>query len=144
MAATAMPPDFFSLCKTCFLFNGSGFYLIYGILVFIASITSFDLAGRLKNDVSRDKKTWTIPLIGDLGTFSSPRVSINTLILGLVLQIASFHFFQVIIRSVVHFIRVVFMMSDGPTFLVSFRRYLVLYSLAIPLPAAFMPPVAHA
>src|SRR5437763_8409562 len=144
MALTAMPVDFLSFCKTCLLFNGSGFYLIYGILVFIASITPFDIADRLGKDLSRDKNASAPAPIGDLGTFSPPKVSINTLILGLILQIASFNFFQFIMRKALHFIRVVFMMSDNPSLLVSFRRYLVLYSLAIPLPAAFMPPVSHA
>jgi hypothetical protein len=37
----------------------------------------------------------------------------------------------------------VFLMRDNPTFTVSFKRYLVLYLLVIPLPAAFMAPVAY-
>jgi hypothetical protein len=48
------------------------------------------------------------------------------------------------VKAVLDFIRTIFLMRDNPSFRRSFFRYLVFYFLVIPLPAAFMPPVAYA
>jgi len=136
--------NFATICKGCLLFNGSAFYLLYGLLVLVASMTSFRVLDRLDGENLEGTKRRTPPLIGELDVFSPPRISISAQLLMFVLEIASFNFFQFIVRNILNFIRTVLLLRDRPTFLVSFKRYLFLYSLAIPLPAAFMAPVAHA
>jgi hypothetical protein len=136
--------DLATVCKDCLLFNGSVLYLLYGLVVLAASLTPFDLATRAQNVRHEQAGATVPPLVGELGEFSKPRVSIGALLLIASLGVASFKFFQFAVSKVLSFVRTVFLVGDNPTFLVSLRRYLFFYFLAIPLPAAFMAPVAYA
>jgi hypothetical protein len=131
-----------SICRECALFNGSLFYLAYGLIVLLASVTRFRQSSQAvaTAPVGEDKKP---PLAGELGELFSLRASISTQLVAALLAVGSFDFFRAMVQRVVAFIRFVFLMGDKPSFLVSLRRYLVFYYLAIPLPAAFLAPVLH-
>src|SRR5258708_3954069 len=136
--------EFAAICKDCLLFGGSSLFLIYGLLVLGASLAQFDLVVRPKIRKSDETAAMSPPLIGELGELSEPRPSAGALVLLAVLRISNFEFFQSLVGKVLEFIRTVFLMRDSPPFRTSFIRYLIFYFLTIPLPAAFMPPIAHA
>jgi hypothetical protein len=137
---------FANVCEDCLLFNGSVFYLLYAALVLVASLAPLSLFEGIAYKELRDAKKKTTPFIGELGVLresTEPRQSISAQLLLLLLGIASFNFFQLIVRGVLSFIRTVFLMRDHPSFLLSAKRYLIFYLVVIPLPAAFMAPVTH-
>jgi hypothetical protein len=138
--------SFASICQDCLLLNGSLFYLAYGLIVLAASLTPFN---NVRQNIEKSIAALP-PFPGELGklrtlrTYPKPRASIGALLLTAILGFASFKFFQCVITGVLNFIRTVLLMRDNPTFFTSFRRYLVLYLVIVPLPAAFMAPVAYA
>ncbi len=129
-----------TICKSCFLFDGSIFYLLYAIIVLAVSFVK--LRGTLAHKSALEGSL--PPLPGEIGKMLSiTRLPIVPQIMALIVGIADFDVFRRIVAAVVKFIRIVFLMNDNPTVLRSLRRYLNLYLLIIPLPAAFLAPVLH-
>ncbi len=135
--------QFLVACKDCALFNGSGFYLAYGVLVLCASVTKFGPRSQPSAAGIPAEQQKFLPVTGELSDVFAIQSSISSYLLHVVLSFVSFEFFSAMVRRTVKFIRVVFMMSDNPSFIVSFRRYLLLYYVAVTLPAAFLAPVGH-
>jgi len=81
---------------------------------------------------------------GEIG-FLQLKLSIQAQLLAtLLLNVMSFEFFRKVVAAIVKFIRTAFLMKDNPSFARSYWRYLKLYLLIVPLPAAVMRPVLHA
>jgi hypothetical protein len=131
-------------CKDCALFNGSGFYLAYGLIVLIASVTKFRARSQPSSAGFTADQQKFLPFTGELAEVFAARASISAYLFQAILTLVSFSFFSAVVRRTVGFIRIAFMMGDNPSFLVSFKRYFLLYYVAISLPAAFMAPVAYA
>jgi len=132
--------NFWVACKSCFLFSGSIFYFAYAVFVLALSFIKFrgKTAGGSNFDGSSP------PLPGELEkVLPAPRINVITQILALLVGIANFDNFRALVAAVVRFIRVVFLMNDNPSLLKSLWRYLNLYLIIIPLPAAFLAPVLH-
>src|SRR4051812_6515320 len=107
--------EFLVVCKDCALFNGSGFYLAYGLLVLAASITKFRSDSRsLVVSIEPEHKRFA-PFAGDLSEVFAIRSSISSYVLHVVLGFVSFAFFAGLVRQTVRFIRAAFMMGDHPS-----------------------------
>jgi hypothetical protein len=129
----------YDVCKYC-VFNGA--YLFYAVFVLLVSLYAARLPS-LAVPVHADKAALP-PMPGGELPFRNlrpPTTSVATNLFALMLELASFSFFVRIMNSGLAFIRAVFLMSDNPSALRSFWRYVNVYYLVIVLPAAFMPPV---
>jgi hypothetical protein len=130
---------FFAICRSCLLLGGSVFYFFYAAFVFMVSLngnrvlaTSPALAGVQP------------PMPGELGrTFPAPRPAITTQVATVVLGLADFDSFRRLVAFALQLIRRMFFMNDNPTFMRSFLRFLNVYAIIVPLPAAFLAPVLH-
>jgi|GEM_PF-4862353 len=132
--------ELYSVCKYC-LFNG--FYLSYAILVFFVGFYASRRATVAAAPISNGVRATPPMPGGELPLFGmkEPAPFVATAAFTVLMNIASFRLFVSVIHSGLHFIKTVFLMSDNPTPLRSFWRYLNIYYLVIVLPAAFMPPV---
>jgi hypothetical protein len=134
---------FIAICSNCFLFGSSYLYLFYGALVGALSFFRLHKVGDAvaTSSVSQDKLP---PMPGELGFFQL-RISIQAQILAaLIVRVLSFEFFRNVVEAVVRFIRIAFLMKDNPSFFRSLWRYLKLYLVIVPIPAAILRPVLHA
>lgn len=137
-----MLAEIFNLCKFC-LFDGA--YLFYGLLVFAVSMLAAHPANSRPVLVAAEPRRLP-PMPGGELPFGSnpPKTSIVVDLFALAVNLASFPFFLRIANFGIQVIRGLFLMTDNPTPLRSFWRYVNVYYLVILLPAAFMPPVSHA
>jgi hypothetical protein len=135
---------FLAVCRQCFLFSGSIFYLLYAVLVFLISVLKLDQM-RVRATESGAQDATLPPLPGELGRAFKfdPTSGIAARLLAATLHVLSFDFFQHLVELTLRFIRFAFVMGDRPSFLVSLRRYFTFYMVIIPLPAAFLAPVLH-
>lgn len=132
-----MITELYNACKFC-LFDSA--YLFYALFVFAVSMLASQAVVPICANEGR------LPPIpgGELPFLRSPpKTSVIADTFSLALNLASFSFFLRIMQFAIHFIRTIFLMTDNPTPLRSFWRYLNIYYLVIVLPAAFMPPVSH-
>lgn len=138
-----MIAELYTTCKFC-LFDGA--YLFYGVFVFAVSLLAYRAdasAGAVEVDRGR------LPPMhgGELrlpAAEMQPKTSVVANTFAFALALANFSFFLVIARGAFRLIRALFLMTDNPTPVRSFLRYVNVYYIVILLPAAFMPPVAHA
>src|SRR5579884_4021972 len=126
-----------AVCRGCLSLNG--YYLAYALLILFLSFLRADLlkAAPGQNQTLRRGP----PVLGELSAVTKAHPGILALLLQLLVGLASFTTFRWLIANVLAGMRTALMASDHPTFFVSFRRYLILYVVIIPLPAAFMAPV---
>jgi len=136
--------QFLVVCKDCALFNGSGFYLAYGLLVLGASITKFRPPSQSSVDGIPIEQQKYAPVRGELAEAFAFKISVSSHVLHAAMHfLFSFESFNYVVHRTVRFIRVAFMMGDNPSWMVSFKRYFILYYVVVTLPAAFLTPVAH-
>lgn len=131
-----------AICGKCFIFASSYLYLAYGLIVAFLSLLDLDKVSEAPpvNSVSPSKLP---PIPGEL-SFFQPKSSISAQILArLMLDAFSVDAFRRLVQSTVKFIRVAFLMKDNPSPVRSFLRYLNLYLIIVPLPAALFWPVLH-
>lgn len=118
--------------------------MFYGLFVFVVSILASRAATPIGAQVRMSHGRLPPILGGELPyPRNPPKTSIIADTFAFALDLASFSFFLRITQSAIQFIRTIFLMTDNPTPLRSFWRYLNIYYLAVLLPAAFMPPVSH-
>jgi hypothetical protein len=143
-----MLAELYGACKFCLV---DGAYLFYGIFVLAVSVLAS--RERLQTNLAPIQNKARLPPIPgaelQLAKLQlakrKPKTSVIADILSLALRlIASFSFFLRIVHFTLWLIRGMFLVSDNPSAIRSFWRYLNVYYLIVVLPAAFMPPVSDA
>jgi hypothetical protein len=132
----------FAICGKCFVFASSYLYAIYAVIVGILSFLRLDgTSGTSGAGTVSSSRLPPIP--GELSLFQL-KISVSAqIVTRFIVHAFSFEAFQRVVRATVKLIRIVFLMNDNPSLVRSYLRYLNVYLIIVPAPAALFWPVLH-